>query len=116
MSVTKDLAEAVVRGWLADGQYGDIAKGRELPFFPFTNRIRTWLSRTNVLASNALWDGHPNTAYRLILAHGFGDKRRVEKPSPNDAKKYRASQIDRAANTDFRARHSHRPMHRLRVK
>ena len=67
----RELAEAIVRCWLADGLTAAAIPGYWRP----ASRMRAFLAAKNVMASNALWDGHPNKAYALLLRHGLSDKR-----------------------------------------
>ena len=67
-AIDRTTAEAIVRAWLDDVPC-PAATGGPL-------RVRVWLDEHNKLASNAMWDGKPNTAYMLLLKHGALDKRR----------------------------------------
>ena len=71
--VSRVVAEAVVRAWLANEVYGSLSNLEGMPFFSYKKSVRIFLAQKNVLASNALWDGKPNIAYSLIKRHGFGD-------------------------------------------
>lgn len=88
--VSKEIAEKVVRAWLSNSFYGEIARNdhNDMPSFGYGKLVRVFLAQFNKLASNAMWDGKPNLAYKLIKQFGFGDTSFAAK---EDAKEMRSN-------------------------